>query len=285
MFALAIIGIVLLAIAAIILAALAYSGNGSKSGRNNKKKCCRGKRGCRGFIGDTGATGEQGIPGTATNTGATGTAGPTGATGSPGTATNTGATGPPGTGPTGPAGSASNTGATGPTGPAGATGATGAAGAAATGATLGFAEYVQFTQSPNNSIAPGAGVTYTVDHPAGVVDTIGIGLSVVPGGQGTAFLLPIGSYMLDFESSGTSGSGAAFAIYKAAAPGGLAAGIDNDTIAGSATSTTWIHGRAVVIAAVPTYVMISPVVATVAIPTAGPAAGFFEARLTVLKIA
>ena len=174
------------------------------------------------------------------------------------------------------------TGSTGATGTAGVAGATGPAGG---GGNLPYAEYVQITQGTNSSIAPTAGILYTTDHPAGVFDTIGITLGTVPGGQGTSFLLPVGTYAVDFESSGTSGSGAAFAIYKATTSGGLPAGIDNNTVAGASASTTWIHGRAIVVAAVATYIMISPVVATVSIPTAGPASGLYIARLTLLKIA
>lgn len=122
-------------------------------------------------------------------------------------------------------------------------------------------------------------------YPNLVFNTLGIITSTVTGGQGTAFLLPIGVYKVDFGSSGTSGSGAAFAIYTSVTPGALPAGMDQNTIVGSSTSTTWIQGAAIVQALAPTYLMISPVVATVAIPIAGPATGFYEARITFLRLA
>ena len=144
----------------------------------------------------------------------------------------------------------------------------------------GYAEFVQLTQSPNDSIAPGAGVTYTVDNPTGVFNTLGITLDTVPGGQGTAFLLPAGrAYIIDFENSNDQPW--ALAIYKSTALATIAAGIDNNTIAGSTTATTWIHGRAIVVATVPTYIMISPVTNTHAIPTAGNAPVYI-ARITFL---
>lgn len=150
---------------------------------------------------------------------------------------------------------------------------------------LGYAEFVQQTQGTNASIAPGSGVAYLTDNPTGVYNTTTIvAANNVPGGQGTSFLLPVGSWAVDFESSGSSGSGAAFAIYKSATLGTIASGIDNNTVSGSSTSTTWIHGRAIVVVAVPTYIMISPVVATVSIPTAGPATGLYTARINFLQI-
>ena len=60
--------------------------------------------------------------------------------------------------------------------------------------------------------------------------------------------------------------------------------VADQTIAGSSTATTWIHGRAVVVAAAPTYIIITPVTGTQSIPTAGTAAGEFTARITILKI-
>jgi hypothetical protein len=146
----------------------------------------------------------------------------------------------------------------------------------------GYAEFVQLTQGTNVSVAPGTAVSYLVDNPVGVFNSLGITFVSGPGGQGTAFLLPIGTYMVDFEHS--AGSASSFAIYRATSLGALAGGVDNNTIAGSTTATTWIHGRAIVNAAAPTYLMISSVVGIVAIVPAGTAAGFYVARITFLAI-
>lgn len=270
----------LIAIAALVLAVLAYY----KLQTQSSKRGCPGPRGRRGFLGetgDTGATGVNGVAGSAVNTGATGPlgtgpTGPTGLQGLAGTAVNTGATGPTGT-----------NGATGATGPAGATGLpgtavnTGATGAAGSTGSFGYAEYVQTTQGSNNSIAPGSAVSYLVDHPAGVYNTLGITTLAGPGAVGTAFLLPVGFYVVDWENSNSASW--SLAVYQGASNTVLT--ILNDTIAGSATATSWIHGRAVIQSTVGNqWIIISPVVGTAAIPVAG-SSTLFVARITFLKIA
>jgi hypothetical protein len=143
-----------------------------------------------------------------------------------------------------------------------------------------FAEFVQHAQLQNVSVAPGSAVQYNGDQ-AAVVDTIGVTLAAGPGGQGTAFELPTGTYLVDFENS--NGSAWSLAVYKGGSPTAMA--IDTNTIAGSSTATTWIHGRAYVTSAPgANWFMISPVVGTAAIPTAGTAAGQFIARLTILRL-
>lgn len=146
---------------------------------------------------------------------------------------------------------------------------------------LGYAEYVQHTQGSNVSIAPGRAIEYLTDNPLGVFNTLGITTTTGPAGQGTEFLLPIGVYVIDFENSADAAW--SLAIYKSLVT--QLEVIDTNTIAGASTGTTWIHGRAIISAAAPTYIIISPVTGTQAIPTAGTAAGEFIARLTILKIA
>ena len=142
------------------------------------------------------------------------------------------------------------------------------------------AEFVQHAQLENVSVAPGSAVQYNGDQ-GPVVDTIGIGLAAGPGGQGTAFQLPPGTYLVDWENS--NGSAWSLAIYKGATPTAMA--IDTNTIAGASTATTWIHGRAYVVSTLATpWVMVSPVVGTAAIPTAGTAAGQYIARITFLRL-
>lgn len=188
----------------------------------------------------------------------------------------TGATGPSG-GPTGPTGDTGAQGAQGATGATGTTGATGATGAA--GGIAGYAEFVQHTaQAP---IAPGSAIKYTTDTPF-VYDTIGINVLAGPGAVGDAFQLPVGVYIIDYENSADAAW--SLAIYQGVSNTVLA--IDTETISGASTATTWIHGRAIITSAVgDDWIMISPVVGTQSIPTAGTAAGEFIARLTILKIA
>jgi len=144
-----------------------------------------------------------------------------------------------------------------------------------------IAEFVQKSQGTNVSIAPGSAVSYTADQ-GPVVDTIGIVTAPGPGGQGTAFRLPAGTYLVDWENSNDAAW--SLAIYKGPSVGGLA--IDTNTIVGSTTATTWIHGRAVFVATdANPWMMISPVTGTHAIPTAGTAAGEFIARINFARAA
>ena len=227
----------------------------SKNSSTNKKCGGRGKRGHTGLQGPRGF---QGI----------GTTGATGATGSPGPQGTTGETGP--------------IGATGPTGPTGTTGPTGATGPPGASSVMGYAEYVQSTQAPNNSVPPGNAISYLVDNPSGVFNTIGITTTTGPSAQGTAFNLPIGIYVVDFENSNTAA--ASQAIYQGTSNTLLT--VNNNTIAGATTGTSWIHGRSIIQSTNGNqWIIVSPVVGTLDIPTAGTAAGEYIARITFLKIA
>jgi hypothetical protein len=144
-----------------------------------------------------------------------------------------------------------------------------------------IAEFVQLSQGENVSIAPGNAVSYTEDHGA-VVDTIGITTAGGPSGQGTAFTLPSGTYLVDFENSNDAAWSLAIAQ---GAPGGPYT-TDVNTIAGSSTATTWIHGRAYVHSngTLGSTIIVTPVVGTHAIPTAGTATGEYVARITFLRL-
>lgn len=165
------------------------------------------------------------------------------------------------------------------TGATGATGATGQPGTTGVGGILGAAEFVQLIQSPNQSIPPGTAFTIATQvfnsAPASIVASAGAG--------GTVFTLnTAGTYVFDYEMSlHDAGS---VAIYTGLTSGSLA--IDNNTIAGSTTATTWIHGRAFVVVPVgaPLVAAISSVTGTAAVVTAGTAAGFYVVRLTILQV-
>lgn len=158
----------------------------------------------------------------------------------------------------------------------GASGTSGFSGAAGGGS---YAEYVQHTQAPNNSVAPGSAIMFTTDS-ANVFDTIGITTGSGVGGQGTEFHVPAGIYSIDYEMSNDAAW--SLAIYKGSVANTLS--IDNNTISGSSTATTWIHGKAILDASTNRYFAISPVTGTQAVPTAGTASGQYIARLNITKI-
>lgn len=181
-------------------------------------------------------------------------------------------------GPTGAVGSIGPDGIQGIPGVTGATGAAGADGATGPAGAAGFAEYVHLIQSPNDSVPPGT--AFTIDTE--VINNMPSNVVASAGAGGTVWTLTTGTYVLDYEMS--LGSAGSVAIYTGPAAGSLA--VDNNTIAGSTTATTWIHGRAgVVVPGASLVVAISSVVGTAAVVTAGNAAGFFVVRLTILKVA
>ena len=49
-------------------------------------------------------------------------------------------------------------------------------------------------------------ISYLVDNPTGVYNTIGITTATGPSAQGTAFQLPLGTYIVDYENSATGAS-------------------------------------------------------------------------------
>jgi len=163
-------------------------------------------------------------------------------------------------------------------GAVGATGLTGATGATGTGAIAGYAEFTQLIQAPNNSVPPGQAFSFDTQ----VYNSIPATIVASPGAGGTVFTLGAGTYLLNYEMSLTSAG--SIAVYTGATAGSLV--IDNNTITGSATGTTWYNGRAIEVVPVGGLVVaISSVVGTAAVTTAGTAAGDFVVRLTILKIA
>jgi hypothetical protein len=152
--------------------------------------------------------------------------------------------------------------------------------------TLGYAEYVYTTQAPNNSVAPytgGAPTAFTFGN-VPVVSTLGgvVATTIAGPGQGTEFTISTpGTYVLDYEMS--LGSAGSIGVYTGAAIGALA--LDTNSSAGSTTATSWIHGRAIEVVASTLIFVVSSIVGTAAVVTAGTDAGSYMCRLTVLKIA
>jgi hypothetical protein len=149
-----------------------------------------------------------------------------------------------------------------------------------------FAEFVQITQSPNNSVPPGTPFQLLTDNPSGVYNSPGSGITTsTQGTQGTVFQFAnSGTYVIDYEAS-LSAAGS-LVLWTGLVSGGFGAmAADNNTISGSSTATTWIHGRAIETIAAPTYMFLTSKVGTAAVPTAGNASGFFIVRITILQIA
>ena len=168
-------------------------------------------------------------------------------------------------------------GAIGPQGIQGVIGPGGLVGPAGPIGTVGIAEFIRIIQAPNDSVPPGQ--AFTIDTE--VINTMPTSVIASAGAGGTVYTLAPGIYVLDYEMS--LGSAGSVAIYRGATAGTLA--VDTNTIAGSSTATTWIHGRAVVdTRAGAQVVAISSVVGTAAVVTAGNAAGFFMIRLTIEKV-
>ena len=152
----------------------------------------------------------------------------------------------------------------------------------------GVAEFVNLTNTSNTEVTGPTG-GFVVD--AFTFDTTVVNLipiSVVPsvGANGTIFTLSPGYYILDYEMSLASineGSSKSIAIAKGLTVGTMV--VDNNTIAGSETTNTWIHGRAYVNVpnATTLIVCISPVSGTANV-VSSERAGPYVTRLMILKI-
>ena len=279
-------------------------------------RCVAGKRGKRGHHGPVGNTGATGPTGSVGNTGFTGDIGATGDTGPIGDIGPTGPVGHTGdfgpTGPTGPVGNTGDFGPTGPTGPVGNTGATGDFGHTGpvgnTGATgdfgptgsigntgpqgptgtvgntgaigpqsiVGYAEYIHTTQTPNDSVPPGTAFTIDTEVynsvPSFIVPSAGAG--------GTVFTLSAGAYVIDYELS--LASAGSVALYTGLTSSSLS--VDPNTISGSSTATTWIHGRAIEYVATSLVIALSSLIGTANVTTAGTSSSY-TIRFVILKIA
>ena len=76
-------------------------------------------------------------------------------------------------------------------------------------------------------------------------------------------------------------SAGSVAIYSGPNSGSLS--IDTNTVSGSTTATTWIHGRAIEVVATTLVIAISSVVGVASVTTAGTDSSFMI-RLTILKV-
>lgn len=143
--------------------------------------------------------------------------------------------------------------------------------------TSGIAEFIRTIQVPNDSVPPGT--AFTIDTqvfnsvPTAVVASLGDG--------GTVFTLTTGTYTLDYEMSLESAG--SIGLYTGPNAGALT--LDPNTVVGSSTSTTWIHGKAlVVVPSTPLVVAVSSVVGTASVSSAGTDVGSFMVRLIITKL-
>ena len=167
------------------------------------------------------------------------------------------------------------TGLTGLTGPTGLTGLPGPTGPTGQTGVVGYAEYIRTIQTPNNSVPPGT--AFTIDTE--VFNTVPTFIVAATGAGGTVFTLSAGAYVIDYEMS--LASAGSVAIYSG--PNAALLAIDTNTVSGSTTATTWIHGRAFQSVLTALVIAISPVVGTADVTTAGNDTSFMI-RLTILKI-
>ena len=122
------------------------------------------------------------------------------------------------------------------------------------------------------------GTAFTIDTQ--VFNNIPTEIVASAGSGGTVFTLTAGTYVIDYEMS--LGSAGSVGIYSGPNSGSLA--LDTNTVSGSSTATTWIHGRAIIVVVDSLTFGISSVVGTASVVTAGTDAGSFMIRLTILKV-
>jgi hypothetical protein len=141
--------------------------------------------------------------------------------------------------------------------------------------------FTHTTQSPNDSRAPGD--PFRIDNEVYNDTRITAAISTFPvGAFGTIFTLPVGRYILDYETS--LGSAGSIGVWIASASGGPYT-LNMDSIAGSSTATTWIYGKVLLNIVSQVYVFIGAAFATVAVVTAGDFAGIYMVRLNIIQVA
>ena len=102
---------------------------------------------------------------------------------------------------------------------------------------IGYAEYIYNVQFPNSRIPPGT--AFRID--AEIYNSVPAFIVASNGAGGTIFTLGPGAYIIDCEMSLPSAT--SIAIYSG--PDSKSLSMDTNTISGSSSRTSWIHGRAV----------------------------------------
>lgn len=186
-------------------------------------------------------------------------------------------------GPDGPAGA---------TGPAGPTGATGPAGPQ--GGNVANAAIAMFTSTGAQASVAG-GVPFFIGTGATgttILNTqptvIGAFTAVINSQSGSIFnITKAGTYQFDYEA--TWAGAHSFALFWRLVSAGLPGGTTVFTeyagsVAGSATATTWVHGRYIDKITVPTYYYISPVLTDTISLSALPVVATNMIRLTIVQL-
>ena len=116
-----------------------------------------------------------------------------------------------------------------------------------------------------------------------VLNTAPSVITVQTASGGTVWgLTAAGTYAITYEMSNTGSTSCA--VYTGAAAGTLA--IDNNSIGGSATSTSWWSCRhALTVGGSTVFFGISSVVGNIDVPVSGSAAGFYMVRVSIQKVA
>jgi hypothetical protein len=145
-------------------------------------------------------------------------------------------------------------------------------------ATLQFAEYLQYVQGTNSSVAASQGNSFLVDTPVYTTSAI---VKSNNSTIGTVWTLAAGTYVIDYgmnlSSTGPVG------LYTGTAVGSLA--FDQNTMTGSTVSTTWVNGRSILTVASGTVVALGASVSTGVVAVSGTGAPNYTVRVTFLKIA
>jgi hypothetical protein len=110
-----------------------------------------------------------------------------------------------------------------------------------TNSNIEYAEFVQTSLGTNNSISQTQAIQYTLDIPF-LLDTIGITTSLANNLQGTAFLLPLGTYIVDYENSNII-SGCSIGIFQG--PNNISFTFNLNTVLVTG-GPGWIHGRSII---------------------------------------
>jgi hypothetical protein len=114
-----------------------------------------------------------------------------------------------------------------------------------------------------------------------VMSTIDSDISVNTNSNGTFFtLVTPGVYIIDYETSLQNGG--AIALYSGSQTNNLQ--IINDSISGSSTAQTWIHGRYAINTSNQTIIALSSVNSPISITTAGNVINIFMVRISIMKI-
>jgi hypothetical protein len=113
-----------------------------------------------------------------------------------------------------------------------------------------------------------------------VFNTVPTFIVAAAGAGGTVFTLAAGAYVIDYEMS--LASAGSVAIYSG--PNAASLAIDTNTVSGSTTATTWIHGRSIQLVVTSLVIAVSSVVGTADVTTAGNNT-LYMIRLTILKLA